>query len=164
MNCRISRSLRDHIRDLSTVALHCTPTGPSAGCVSLPPSLSLSHTHTHTHTHTATYSCHKRSLTHCPSQGWAPCVLLFCCLFVRFMGWGGSWISFSSFLSLCCTCTLYMVYLRHCVYNTNTCTHFLSLSLSLSLFPRTHTYTHTLSSLSLTHTHTHTTTNTHTLP
>ena len=32
---------------------------------------------------------HKRSLTHRPSsQGWAPCVLLFCCLFVCFMGWG----------------------------------------------------------------------------
>ena len=29
------------------------------------------------------------SLTHRPSsQGWAPCVLLFCCLFVHFMGWG----------------------------------------------------------------------------
>ena len=28
------------------------------------------------------------SLTHRPSsQGWAPCVLLFCCLFVCFMGW-----------------------------------------------------------------------------
>ena len=24
----------------------------------------------------------------CSSQGWAPCVLLFRCLFVRFMGWG----------------------------------------------------------------------------
>ena len=36
----------------------------------------------------------QKSSTHRPSsQGWAPCVLLFCCLFVRFMGWGTGFLS-----------------------------------------------------------------------
>ena len=39
--------------------------------------------------HTRELACHKRSSTHRPSsQGWGPCVLLFICLFIRFIGWG----------------------------------------------------------------------------
>ena len=73
--------------------------------------------------HVYTHTIHVHGiLTHRPSsQGWAPCVLLFCCLFVRFMGWG-----FLGFLSppFClfpsvqytytCTCnSMYMSYNMH---------------------------------------------------
>ena len=66
-------------------------------------------------------ACHKRSSTHRPSsQGWAPCVLLFGCLFVcLFHGMGGCWVSFSSFLSVLLVCYIYTynsMYTCTCIY------------------------------------------------
>ena len=51
------------------------------------------------------WACHKRSSTR--YQGWAPCVLLFYCLFIHFIGWG-----VVGFLSPQFTSVLYMYMYR----------------------------------------------------